>query len=67
MAKTATVKVAKDYTAEQTAAMANLKTKSAQIRFLIAEGWSRSEIATKLGILYQHVRNVELQPLKRVA
>lgn len=36
----------------------NLKTKSAKIRTLDAAGFARTEIATFLGIRYQHVRNV---------
>ena len=42
-----------------------LPTKSAKIRALDAEGWSRSDIARALGIRYQHVRNVLVTPLKR--
>ena len=44
-----------------------LETKSAKIRALNAKGASRSEIATYLGIRYQHVRNVLVTPLKRPA
>lgn len=40
-------------------------TKSAQIRHLANIGWSRGQIAKGLGIRYQHVRNVLIQPLKR--
>lgn len=42
------------------------KTKSAVIRYLSSQGMSRSNIATLLGIRYQHVRNVLTQPLKKV-
>lgn len=42
-----------------------LTTKSAKIRKLNELGWTRGEIARGLGILYQHVRNVLTQPLKR--
>lgn len=37
---------------------AGLPTKSAKIRALDGEGYSRSEISKFLGIRYQHVRNV---------
>lgn len=42
-----------------------LPTTSAKIRFLLAQNWTRGQVAKKLDIRYQHVRNVELQPLKR--
>ena len=45
--------------------LANMETKSAKIRFLYKEGFSRSEIANILNIRYQHVRNVLITPLKR--
>src|SRR5882762_6545083 len=38
--------------------LAALPTKSAKIRALAAEGVSRADIARKLDIRYQHVRNV---------
>ena len=41
--------------------IADLPTKSAKIRALGHEGWSRSDIAEALGIRYQHVRNVLVQ------
>lgn len=41
------------------------ETKSAKIRELAAQGYSRGEIAKSMGILYQHVRNVLITPLKR--
>lgn len=44
-----------------------LKNKSQIIRFLDAEGYSRSAIANFLGVRYQHVRNVLVTPLKRTA
>lgn len=43
------------------------KNKSQIIRGLDGEGFSRSAIAKFLGIKYQHVRNVLVQPLKRPA
>lgn len=46
---------------------AELKTKSAKIRAMRDDGHSRSLIAKTLGIRYQHVRNVEMTPLKKAA
>lgn len=40
-----------------------LPTKSAKIRYLNSLEWSRSEIAAKLNIRYQHVRNVLITPI----
>lgn len=42
-----------------------LPTKSAKIRALHRAGYSRGDIARFLGILYQHVRNVLLEPLPK--
>jgi len=42
-----------------------LPTKSAKIRAMTADGFSRSQVANALGIRYQHVRNVLVTPLKR--
>jgi hypothetical protein len=42
-----------------------LPTKSAKIRAMTADGFSRSQIKNTLNISYQHVRNVQLQPLKK--
>ena len=42
-------------------------TKSAAIRALHAEGIPTADIARRLGIIYQHARNVLKQPLKRKA
>jgi len=42
-----------------------LTTTSSKIRALTSEGYSRSEISKSLGILYQHVRNVQLMPIKK--
>jgi bifunctional DNA-binding transcriptional regulator/antitoxin component of YhaV-PrlF toxin-antitoxin module len=41
--------------------VAGLKTKSAKIRALAREGYSRADIARFLEIRYQHVRNVLVQ------
>jgi hypothetical protein len=40
---------------------------SRAIRHLIDLGWKRGRIAKVLNIRYQHVRNVEKEPLKRSA
>ncbi len=42
----------------------DLPTKSAKIRFLNSKNWSRGQIAKKLEIRYQHVRNVLITPVK---
>mgnify|MGYP003423947000 CR=1 FL=1 len=49
-------KIAKDLEA--------LDTTSSKIRFLLANKFSRGDVARILNKRYQHVRNVELQPLK---
>ena len=41
-----------------------LDTTSSKIRFLLANKFSRGDVARILNKRYQHVRNVELQPLK---
>ena len=41
----------------------NANVKSPTIRALWAEGFDRTQIATALGIRYQHVRNVLITPL----
>lgn len=46
--------------------LTQLTTTSAKIRYLTALGWNRSRIAKKLDILYQHVRNVQITPLKKL-
>lgn len=50
---------------DQQTAYNDLKTKSAKIRYLHGEKFSRSQIANYLGIRYQHVRNVLTTELKR--
>jgi len=37
---------------------------STKIRYLTKLGWNRSEIKNELKILYQHVRNVQITPIK---
>jgi hypothetical protein len=39
--------------------------KSATIRTLFSENWTRSRIALSLNIRYQHVRNVLITPVKK--
>lgn len=41
-----------------------LETTSSKIRYLTAEGLTRSQIAKVLNIRYQWVRNVQITPLK---
>jgi hypothetical protein len=49
--------------AAQTKALNKLPSKSAKIRYLTSLDWSRGQIAEKLSIRYQHVRNVQITPL----
>ena len=42
----------------------SLPTTSSKIRFLTSLEWTRSEIKNELNILYQHVRNVQITPIK---
>ncbi len=39
--------------------------KSQRIRELLAKGFTRSQVAVMLGIRYQHVRNVQITPIKK--
>lgn len=45
--------------------LGTLKTKSAVIRYLTAEGWKRGRIVKGMNIIYQHVRNVQMKELKK--
>lgn len=54
-------------TPNQLKIVSSADTKSDKIRKLLASGLKRAEVAKALGIRYQHVRNVELMPLKRKA
>ena len=45
--------------------LAKLPTTSARIRYLDATNLTRSQIAKKLDIRYQHVRNVLITPIKK--
>ncbi len=62
--ETKTEETKKDLTSTQKTEFENLPTKSAKIRFLNAQGWKRGDIAKKLDIRYQHVRNVLVMPVK---
>lgn len=45
--------------------VAKYGTKSAAIRALLASGKTRGEVAKLLEVRYQHVRNVEITPIKK--
>lgn len=47
------------------AIVAGTATKSDKIRQLLAIGLKRGDVAKALNIRYQHVRNVEITPIKR--
>lgn len=47
--------------------MDEYKSKANVIRFLRSKGHSRGDIARFMNIRYQHVRNVDLTPLKKSA
>ena len=49
---------------DQNAQLDQLTTKSGKIRYLTSLEWSRGQIAEKLKIRYQHVRNVQITPVK---
>ena len=53
-------------TSAQSKKLDSFSTKSAKIRYLNSLEWSRGEIAKKLNIRYQHVRNVLITPVKNV-
>ncbi len=48
----------------QTKAYGKLPSKSAKIRFLTNLGWTRRQIADKVGVIYQFVYNVQNQKTK---
>ncbi len=48
----------------QLAAFGRCTTKSASIRYLLALGWTRRQVADKVGVIYQFVRNVEMTKVK---
>lgn len=45
--------------------LSQLSTTSSKIRFLLENGYTRSQIAKVLNIRYQHVRNVQITPIKK--
>ncbi len=51
-------------TSVQTKSYNKLETKSARIRFLTNLGWTRRQIADKVGVIYQFVYNVQNQKTK---
>lgn len=42
-----------------------LDSKSARIRYLTVQGWTRREIADKVGVIYQFVYNVQSRKLAK--
>lgn len=46
-------------------ALSGLETTSSKIRYLLSVGMKRGEVAKILNIRYQHVRNVEITPIKK--
>ena len=48
----------------QATKLSNMPTTSASIRYLTLLDWTRSQIAKKLNKRYQHVRNVQITPVK---
>lgn len=50
---------------EQQAVASGSDNTSTKIRKLLGSGLKRAEVAKVLGVRYQHVRNVELTPLKK--
>ena len=65
MAKQKQAEKGRKLTTAQSRKLGGLPTTSARIRYLTGLDWTRSEIATKLGIRYQHVRNVQITPLQK--
>jgi DNA-binding CsgD family transcriptional regulator len=59
-----TKKTAPKLTAAVQAELAAMTQTSSRIRFLLAAGYPRGDVARILGIKYQWVRNVEITPLK---
>jgi DNA-binding NarL/FixJ family response regulator len=51
-------------TSDQVKALDKMTTKSEKIRYLYASGMSKGDIARTLNIIYQHVRNVLITPIK---
>ncbi len=63
--KTTSAPKASAVSAELQAYLDTLPTKSAKIRHMNSLGFRRAQIANHLGIIYQHVRNVLTQEVKR--
>jgi hypothetical protein len=63
--KNNTAEVIETTVVDHDSVIAAMQTTSAKIRYLLSAGMKRGEVAKKLNIRYQHVRNVELQPLKK--
>ena len=62
---TITVKTtATKLTKSQNTSYGKLPSKSAKIRFLTERGWTRRQIADKVGVIYQFVYNVQNQKTK---
>lgn len=50
---------------DHTTELEGLTTTSSKIRKLLSLGYKRGDVAKILDIRYQHVRNVELMPIKK--
>ena len=48
----------------QGSVLARMTTKSGRIRYLLSLGWTRRQVADKVGVIYQFVRNVEMSTVK---
>ena len=57
--------IKKEITNDLDKELAKLPTTSARIRYLDSTNLTRSQIAKKLDIRYQHVRNVLITPIKK--
>ena len=44
---------------------AELTTTSSKIRYLLSQNMTRAQVAKYLNIRYQHVRNVQITPIKK--
>lgn len=64
MSKSSTTKI-EDVQNDIDTTLASLPTKSSKIRHLLGLGWTRGKVAKHLNIRYQHVRNVEITPIKK--
>lgn len=64
---TTTKKAAPTLSQETTKALEGITTTSGKVRYLASIGMTKGDIHRTLGIRYQHVRNVLLQPLKKAS